>query len=70
MDYAAEAEKHRRMAEEFRRIADTTPHEILRPRYLDIADVYDKLADNEVRVAHNLKIAIRPPQGRGLFSTS
>jgi hypothetical protein len=49
MDYAAEAEKHRRMAEEFRRMADTTPHEILRPRYLDIADVYDKLAETAWR---------------------
>ena len=45
------------MAEEFRIMAACTTHDLLRPRYLDIAEVHDRLADNEFRLASNLKIA-------------
>ena len=57
MDYAAEAERHRRMAEEYRTMADCTPHEGLRVHYRELADIYGRLADNEARLAHNLKAA-------------
>jgi hypothetical protein len=57
VDYAKEAERHRRMAEEFRLMADITPHETLRPYYHTLADTYETLADNEARVANNLKMA-------------
>lgn len=54
MDYAKEAERHRAMAEEMRTMATCTPHESLRERYLTLAEGYDQLADNEVRVAENM----------------
>jgi len=56
MDYAVEAERHRCMAEELRTMADYTPHESLRLHYPEIAEVYDRLANNEDQVARNLKI--------------
>lgn len=57
MNYAEEAERHRAMAEEYRTMADNTPHDVLRPSYLEIAKVYDRLAESEVRVPHNLRNA-------------
>lgn len=45
------------MAEEYRTMADNTPHDVLRPSYLEIAKVYDRLAESEVRVPHNLRNA-------------
>ncbi len=56
MNYAAEAVRHREMAQEYRAMADATPHDGLRPHYLELAEIYDRLADNEDRVAHNRKI--------------
>ena len=57
MDYAKEAERHRHMAEEYRTMADNTTESGLRVHYRKLAEAYDGLADNEARVAHNLKIA-------------
>jgi hypothetical protein len=59
MNYAAEAVRHHEMAEEYRAMADATPHDGLhglRPHYLELAEIYDRLADNEARIAHNLRI--------------
>jgi hypothetical protein len=57
VDYAAESVRHKYMAEEFRTMADLTPHPALRAIYLDAAEVYDRLAANEAMVAQNLKKA-------------
>ena len=57
MDYAGEAERHRCMAEEYRTLADRAIDEGLRDQYRSIAEAYDGLADNEDRVARNLRIA-------------
>jgi hypothetical protein len=68
MDYTQEAERHRRMANEFRTMAEGTQHEVLRVRYLILAEGYDQLAANEDRVAANLRIAgvrtARPPSAK------
>ena len=53
--YAAEALRHRKVAEECRLMAATTPHALLRDQYLTLAECYDRLADNEDKVANNLK---------------
>lgn len=57
MDFVEEASRHRAMAEEYRTMAFCTPYEGLRPRYLELAEVYDQLADNELCLADNLRIA-------------
>jgi hypothetical protein len=55
MDYAKEAKRHREMADEYRTMADCTTEESLRVHYRKLAETYDQLADNEARVARNLK---------------
>lgn len=57
MDYAAEAVRHREMAEEYRTMADYTPEDSLRVHYRRLARTYDQLAENEIRVARNLKLS-------------
>lgn len=56
-DYTAEAARHRHLAEEYRTMASCTPDSPLRRAYLRLADDYELLAENEDRVAHNLKFA-------------
>ena len=56
VDYAKEADRNRAMAEEFRTMAACTPHQVLRDRFLFLAQGYDQLAANEDRVAANLKM--------------
>jgi hypothetical protein len=57
MDYLAEAERHRHMAEEYRTMADNTTDDGLRTQCRTLAETYDALADNEDRVARNLRLA-------------
>ena len=57
MDYSAEAQLHRRMAEEYRTKAELVADEGLRAQYRKLAKAYDGLAVNEVRVADSIKIA-------------
>jgi hypothetical protein len=57
MDYAEEAERHRRLAEEYRTMADYETDDGIRVQYRKLAEVYDALAENEARVARNLGIA-------------
>ena len=57
MDYAKEAKRHREMAEEYRAMADRTSHPELRPHYRALGETYEMLAENEVRVANNIKLA-------------
>ena len=57
MDYEAEALRHRKMAEEFRTMADCTPQDSLRVHYRKLARTYDQLAEDEVRVARNMKLS-------------
>ncbi|WP_461352196.1 hypothetical protein [Bradyrhizobium sp. USDA 4454] len=54
-DYAAEAAKHRHVAEEYRTLSSCTSDDGLRRAYQKLAADYDMLADNEDRVASNLK---------------
>ena len=56
-DYAAEAARHRRVAEEYRTLAVCTADDGLRAMYVRLASDYDALADNEDRIAGNLKIS-------------
>ena len=55
MNYEAEAERHRELAEHYRAMAQYTTEESLRAHYRIIAEGYAKLADNEARLARNLK---------------
>ncbi|KRQ16722.1 hypothetical protein ACNJX9_36245 [Bradyrhizobium sp. DASA03076] len=55
IDYNAEAARHRHVAEEYRTMASCTPDTPLRQAYLRLADDYDLLANNEDRLASNLK---------------
>jgi hypothetical protein len=57
VDYAAEAKRHRHMAEVYLAMVDHTPHDDLRTHYRKLAKVYNALADNEDRIASNLKLA-------------
>jgi hypothetical protein len=57
MDYLAEAERHRHMAEEHRTMADNTTDDGLRTQYRKLAETYDALAHNEERVARSLRLA-------------
>jgi hypothetical protein len=57
MDYAREAERHRHMAEEYRTMAECATDDGLRTQYRNLAEAYERLADNEDRVAGNLKIS-------------
>jgi hypothetical protein len=57
MDYVAEAERHRHMAEEYRTMADNTTRDELRPHYCRLAEAYDALADSEERVAKTPRVA-------------
>jgi hypothetical protein len=57
MDYAVEAERHRYMAEEYRTMADCATDDGLRIQYRKLAEDYERLADNEARVARNLKLS-------------
>lgn len=54
-DYAEEAERHRHLAEEYRAMAECTFDDGLRHHYSRLAAAYDGLADNEDRVARNLR---------------
>jgi hypothetical protein len=56
-DYAAEAARHRNVAEEFRTLAACTARNRLRDAYQRLADDYDVLAEIEDRVARDLKFA-------------
>jgi len=55
-DYAAEAARHRNVGEEYRTMAGCAADDGLRAVYRRLADDYDLLAENEDRVARNLKI--------------
>ena len=57
MDYAAEAERHRHMAEEYRTMAECTPENSLGAQYRKLAEDYEQLANREVRIARNLKLS-------------
>jgi len=57
MDYDKEAERHRYMAEEYRTMAECATDDGLRVHYRKLAEVYDGLADREVRVARNIKLS-------------
>ena len=57
MDYVADAERHRHMAEEHRTMADNTPDDGLRTQYCKLAEAYNALVENEDRVASNLRLA-------------
>lgn len=57
MDYGTEANRHREMAEECRTMAECMTDGGVRVQYRKLAQAYDELADNEVRVAHNLKFS-------------
>jgi hypothetical protein len=54
MDYAAEAERQRHMAEEYRMMADVPAHDRLRVQYHSLAQAYDRLADDEQRATRSL----------------
>ena len=56
MDFNAEAERHREMAEECRSMAELLADEGLRVEYRALAEAYQRLAENELRVADNLKL--------------
>jgi hypothetical protein len=45
------------MAEVYLAMVDHTPHDDLRTHYRKLAKVYNALADNEDRIASNLKLA-------------
>jgi hypothetical protein len=57
MDYAypSEAKRHREMADECRTIAACLTDEGVCAQYRKLAEAYEQLADNEDRVAHNIK---------------
>ena len=57
LDYAAEAARHRHVAEEFRTMVACTMDDGLRAAYTRLASDYDVLADNEDRMANNFKIS-------------
>jgi len=46
MDYGADATRHRRMAEEYRMIANTR-RDGLRAQFLKLAEAFDELAQGE-----------------------
>lgn len=54
MDYAKEAKRHQEIAEWFRTMAEYTPENSLRTHYRGLAESYDRLAHDELRVARNL----------------
>ena len=51
LDYAAEAARHRKVAEEYRTLAALTRDDALATTYRKVADAYEDLADNEDRLA-------------------
>ena len=57
MDFGAEAKKHRAMAEGYRMMARCAADEGLKVHYRELAKAYDRLADNEVRVDHDIKLS-------------
>jgi hypothetical protein len=57
MDYAAQAERHRHMAELYRTMAECTPEDSLSAQYRRLAEAYEQLADKEVRIARNIKFS-------------
>lgn len=57
MDYEAQAVRHREMAEQYRAMADHTPEDSLRVQYRKLAMAYDQLAEDEIRVARNMKLS-------------
>ena len=52
-EYAAEAARHRKMAEEYRTLAWFATDDGLCTSYRKLADAYDALADHEDRLARN-----------------
>jgi hypothetical protein len=56
MDYMEEAERHRKLAEEYRTMAECTTEDSLRIHYRNIAQDYEKLADNEAQIARNIRM--------------
>jgi hypothetical protein len=57
VDFAAEAKRHREMAEECRTMAECMTDDGIRAQYRKLAEDYDKLATHEARVAANLKLS-------------
>jgi hypothetical protein len=55
-DFAGEAKRHREMAEECRTMGELFSDEGMRVQYRKLAEAYAELAENEDRVAANLKI--------------
>ena len=58
-DYAAIAKRYRDQAEEFRAKAGLTADANTRAQYDNLADAYEKLADNEEIVAGNVDRAAK-----------
>jgi uncharacterized protein YfbU (UPF0304 family) len=56
-DFAAEAARHREMAQEYRTVGELFLDEGMRVHYRELAEAFDGLADNELRVADNLRQA-------------
>ena len=54
-DYAAEAKRHRQMAEQYHIMAVCTPEDSLRDHYCQLAEAYERLAQNEAQLARSLK---------------
>jgi hypothetical protein len=54
-DFAAEAARHREIAEECRTMGELFFDLGIREQYRKLAEAYDKLAENELRVADNLR---------------
>jgi hypothetical protein len=54
LDYAAEAARHRKVAEEYRTLAALTTDVALTGAYRKVADAYDDLAGTEERAAQTL----------------
>lgn len=53
MDHAADAKRHRHMAEEMRAKAGIMSDHEVRSTYLRLADGYDLMADGDERLARN-----------------
>jgi hypothetical protein len=55
VDRAADAKRFRRQAEQLRAISEGMSDQGTRTAYLERAEAYEKLADNEERAVNNLK---------------
>jgi hypothetical protein len=55
VDYAAEAVRHRQMAEQYRTMACCTSEDSLRDHYRQLAEAYERLAHNEARLVRSIK---------------